>query len=744
MAKEDRAKKRKLKAALNRARKAPKTALTPAEPSPTETSASNTASRPKRSFSRNPDSKLLRNSRDYCTAKVVYKHFFTGSTKTNDLTCKLCGEAVVGNTSGGYTNCQRHFDRCPGPVPLNWSKILQENDAKYTQLEMKRFMKTKTVVSNTKHEPRAAWLRLMLTDKLPFLIVESDSFDEIAEMFIGNCTCQSKKDFRIPTRKTVVKWSKGLFVLIVSRIIREIKGRKLVLMFDGWSSGTRHFIAMLACFKNKKGAYTERLLGFRTMLDERKQDANEHKALFDCVMKMYKIELDQVLCFVGDHAKCNVKLCKKLYEKPFIGCFAHRVSLLVDKYIEAVIPDEIFTKIRSGMVWARRSNNWALLKLLIRQQESSVVGFAPILNNDTRWNSVQEMFERYEKLFPFLRKAQEEDGKDIDILDKKERDFVKLVLEVMQNQILPISKELQVAGCSVLRGRTALEVLYFRVNEMRRPNAKLYDAAIPEEITERYLNDGPEFHDFHCEMSEICIEKIAKGDKLNKSETIFAKKHFMPEVVTLSPNVSDQDNPDLKFKAEQQFKMRSNLEKTHKYTPVDWIPCSSAAVERIFSRSKLFLTDRRIGLLKESTIQMLMVLNVNREIWDDRLAELVARGKGFDKKPEFADILAELDKIDHNESVQEIFDQERESIRRRMEAEEEASSVSSSDEPLEEVDLVGSETSAGELSGEDEDDIDDIEPNEDAQDEDVDGESSDNLEPSAAQPVLTPKSPNKP
>ena len=108
------------------------------------------------------------------------------------------------------------------------------------------------------------------------------------------------------------------------------------------------------------------------------------------------------------------------------------------------------------------------------------------------------------------------------------------MLTVFQNQTSPISKELQVEGCSVLRGRTSLEVLYFRLAELRKPDNALYSVAVPENVMERSLNDGP------------------------------------------------------------------------------------AAVERIFSRSKLFLT----GKLKESTVQMLMILIVNKPVWEKKLSKL--------------------------------------------------------------------------------------------------------------------------
>ena len=122
------------------------------------------------------------------------------------------------------------------------------------------------------------------------------------------CTCVSASAYKPPTRKAIVHWATSLLVEVVAKIRWEVKGRKLVLMFDRWIAGTRHYVALQACCTDDNNNYIERILGFRTMVDETKHSADEHQILFNEIMGLHEINMDQVLSFMGDQAKCNEKL----------------------------------------------------------------------------------------------------------------------------------------------------------------------------------------------------------------------------------------------------------------------------------------------------------------------------------------------------------------------------------------------------------------------------------------------------
>jgi hypothetical protein len=147
--------------------------------------------------------------------------------------------------------------------------------------------------------------------------------------------------------------SKGLkdAISVVTKKVEEhisrILPNKFALVFDGWSSGDTHFVAVLVSFieKEVKKLY---LLAISPMQDETSQSAAEHKAFLLSTLATYGKSLSNVCAFIGDNCSTNQALATSC-SVPLIGCFSHVLNLAVKNIMLA--DDEvkvIIDKVISG------------------------------------------------------------------------------------------------------------------------------------------------------------------------------------------------------------------------------------------------------------------------------------------------------------------------------------------------------------------------------------------------------------
>lgn len=110
----------------------------------------------------------------------------------------------------------------------------------------------------------------------------------------------------------------------------------------------------------------------------------------------YGINIDQLVCFVADNASVNVSISKKL-KTPLIGCWSHRLNLVVEGHIRPYKP--LLNKVTEVMRYLRNFKQRTSLR--------EVDGLMPVLSNDTRWSSVFLMDLRYFDITPWLNEDDE-------------------------------------------------------------------------------------------------------------------------------------------------------------------------------------------------------------------------------------------------------------------------------------------------------------------------------------------------
>ena len=207
-----------------------------------------------------------------------------------------------------------------------------------------------------------SWVEWIVMDLLPWSFCEKDTTRKYSrlEKISIDCLLQTMRRLQV----------------VVEQKIRDLLPSQFAIMFDGWSSGGTHFLAVFAVFPddtNDRG-YNRVLLSFAPLEDEEHLDANSHWDSVYEVLKMYGKNFMNVSCLIADNCATNQSFAKKA-KVYFVGCASHRlnlgVKLVLEKYSDTV------AQIHKIMVFLRSLKPRAALK--------KKTHLRPITSNATRW-----------------------------------------------------------------------------------------------------------------------------------------------------------------------------------------------------------------------------------------------------------------------------------------------------------------------------------------------------------------------
>ncbi|KAF4145517.1 hypothetical protein GN958_ATG05320 [Phytophthora infestans] len=115
---------------------------------------------------------------------------------------------------------------------------------------------------------------------------------------------------------------------------------------------------------------------------------------------------------------------------------------------------------------------------------------------------------------------------------------------------------------------------------------------------------------------ERVLVKLQSGRKLTAAEKAASVRLLSPIPNDLAANdnkKSSDDEDNISF-AEQALKRRRLTGPKETYIDTNFTPPTSNICERLFSKSKLFLTDQRRAM-RPATLEMLVFLKANRSLW---------------------------------------------------------------------------------------------------------------------------------
>ena len=140
---------------------------------------------------------------------------------------------------------------------------------------------------------------------------------------------------------------------VVREAICKLLPLKFVIMFDGWSDGTQHYIAAAASFTrivNGKEEAQQTMLSMAPLLSGgiHGMRAKDHLDHLSKVLRIYGRDCCDILCLVGDNCSVNQSMARTL-NIPLLGCASHKFNLAVRRWI-AGQPDlvAILDKVRNA------------------------------------------------------------------------------------------------------------------------------------------------------------------------------------------------------------------------------------------------------------------------------------------------------------------------------------------------------------------------------------------------------------
>jgi hypothetical protein len=131
--------------------------------------------------------------------------------------------------------------------------------------------------------------------------------------------------------KTLRKYILSLTPLVEQLIAEQIPG-KLGLLFDGWTAGTVHYVALFPSYVNNVGIQKEHLLALAPLTNEEELGVQQHVEFIEATLALYSKTLSNIVVLTADNCNTNRKISNKL-TIPLLGCASHRFNLAMNKWI---------------------------------------------------------------------------------------------------------------------------------------------------------------------------------------------------------------------------------------------------------------------------------------------------------------------------------------------------------------------------------------------------------------------------
>ena len=462
--------------------------------------------------------------------------------------CK-CGikRELKGN---GYTNLCSH-------IHSEHRELLPLTDEEVNKDKITKFLYSKTT------KDIHGWLHYIIMRLLPFSEVNNKYSKEFSK-------------FGPISKMTLMKYMKELTTIVEVKISKELPDQ-FSCVFDGWTSGSEHYVALLFAYPDDKSStgYRTILAGFSPMGDGDSQNADAHITYIEFVLRLFGKWWDNVVAITGDNCATNVAIANKV-GIPFVGCASHRFNLAVQDIITT--HDDLMDKVNNLM----RRLKYAIPASKLRK----FTDLRAKTKNVTRWSSTYKMLLRYTEIKSHLHALQLLELEPLIptlVEDKRIEGLVKILADLNSVTVVLQSNATNLAMVRDLFD----EIITVYSSTKNRLSA---NAAIVQ-----------------CPQFESAIVKIQNDEvsRLTPAETDSVAKFQV---------VHDEEAPDLNAPlAERLLKKRRQFNST-KYLDTRFILATSNVCERMFSVAGYTMGERRHRLLP-SNFEMQLFLNYNCEFW---------------------------------------------------------------------------------------------------------------------------------
>lgn len=262
------------------------------------------------------------------------------------------------------------------------------------------------------------YIRLNFMCNLPISIVENNIFCSVSRF-----QCLFK-------RTTIVEVMFALVERVEKKIAAEMSGTIGVLMYDGGSSSSTHYVALyglyntsVPCMSNGRSSSQIltrcNLLSVSPMVqisDEEESssstadtssfNADVQLQFFKDSLQFYNLQFSEwCLCLVGDNASTNLRVAR-IGNVPHVGCSSHKLHLEVNTMVASHYDmKNTIDSVRETMTSARaRLKNAAILR--------NITDLRPRIDNTTRWSGKYYILNQFVNMRSDLIEASDEPGCD--------------------------------------------------------------------------------------------------------------------------------------------------------------------------------------------------------------------------------------------------------------------------------------------------------------------------------------------
>jgi len=495
--------------------------------------------------------------------KFLRDSFFTrienDEGPTNDWICQC--EALRSVKGSGYSNFTSHLKK---KHPEGYEKAVEyyKKADNLSQLDVAPF----SLWYPEKSIKVYGWIEFVALALQPISVVENDRITK--HIKYGSLSVKSLKKYM------------NLLAEKVEKKLAEILPSKFALIFDGWTAGDTHYVALYASFSsNNDLGFSTALLSFAPLDTETSQSAKAHQKYIEYVLNLYGKSMSNVAAIVGDNCNTNRALAK-LCMVGFVGCASHRYNLA---YKDLLTPQkDIIEKV--SKVMKKFGNPIPAAKL------RKLTTIKPKLHVVTRWSSTVDMMRRYAELRDYICDV------EIDGLDE-------MLLSVRENKILDkfcssftdidsITKALQSDALTISEVRCYFDSII-----------EIYPGTISRLGPQCAIVEQPNFESALIKIQEMRINEMSKLE-------VESVKHLRIN----SGNNPDQDRN--KTLAERSLsRRRASTSNRVSYQDVRFILPTSNICERLFSIADHALPARRRSL-HPTTFETQLFLRENEEYWE--------------------------------------------------------------------------------------------------------------------------------
>ncbi len=326
------------------------------------------------------------------------------------------------------------------------------------------------------------------------------------------------------------------------------------------------------------------LLAIRRFPIIKEDRTHYNERLIEVALKSYGKTMANVAYIVANNTNWNPALAREI-NAPFIECFAQKLNLAVEKFLEEEGYNPLVHKVdqifRMLATW-NISKKWSNIVKGTELEEMTSIPYAL-----THWTLKYEMTKRYVKIHETLKNNQDELG--VDAL--KESELVRL--EELHTDVANFYSVYQL----------------FQRDDLNLVQVK----CLCEALSEDYPVMSSYLHPDQFSLFEKAIIHCIEGGSLTKQE------HQLLETFMSIDKGDDEtdEQPMKKAKIEPLNYAEQKLGSLNRKLPdLRFILPTAAIVERFFFGDKDSLPSSKLISMPEEYFEIAMMLNMNRFLWD--------------------------------------------------------------------------------------------------------------------------------